>query len=135
MYIVDTDVLSSLAKRNRQSGAAKWIAKQRTTNLFLSVVTIGEIERGIALQRNRNPQFAAALAAWLDQILASYGDRILPFDLPAARRWGQLSATLGHGGADLQIAATALENGLAVVTGNSQHFAPTGVQVIDPFRP
>ncbi|MFN0024779.1 MAG: type II toxin-antitoxin system VapC family toxin [Parvularculaceae bacterium] len=135
MFLIDTDVLSGLSKRRRDPHVEAWLARQRTSTLFLSVVTIGEIERGIALQRRRNPGFAAALAQWLDQLLAAYGDRVLPFDLSAARRWGGLSAILGHDGADLQIAATALEHGLTVVTRNGADFEPAGVPVFDPFDP
>lgn len=133
MFLVDTDVLSALAKRQRHPNVEAWIARQRTSDLFVSVITIGEIERGIALQRSKGPNFAAALAEWLDQILNLYGDHVLPFDLASARRWGQLSAALGHHGADLQIAATALDRGLTVVTRNVSDFAPTGVSVLDPF--
>ena len=134
MFLVDADILSALAKRRRHPNVEAWVARQRGSDLFLSVVTIGEIEHGIALQRGKDQNFAAALAAWLDQILNLYGDRVLPFDLASARRWGQLSAALGHHGADLQIAATALERGLTVVTRNVSDFAPTGALVIDPFR-
>lgn len=135
MLLIDTDVLSALSKRQRNPNVEAWLSRQRASDLFLSVVTIGEIERGIALQRRQNPDFAATLAAWLDQVLAAYGDRILPFDLAAARRWGELSAALGSDGADLQIAATALEHGLTVVTRNVSDFEPTGVAVLDPFTP
>jgi predicted nucleic acid-binding protein len=89
--------------------------------------------RGIALQRAKDPNFAAMLATWLDQLLTVYGDRVLPFDLASARRWGQLSAALGHHGADLQIAATALEHGLTVVTRNISDFERTGVSTLDLF--
>jgi toxin FitB len=65
--------------------------------------------------------------------LALYGERILPFDLQTARRWGALSAALGNRSADLMIAATALEHGLTVVTRNVSDFEPTGVPVLDPF--
>ena len=133
MFLVDTDVLSALAKRRRHPNVETWIARQRTSDLFVSVITIGEIERGITLQRGKDPNYAAALARWLDQTLNLYGNRVLPFDLASARRWGQLGAALGHSGADLQIAATALEHGLAVATGNVSDFTPTGVSVIDPF--
>jgi hypothetical protein len=135
MYLIDTDVLSALAKRRPNAAVAAWVALRRSSELFVSVVSIGEIERGIALQRRNNPDFAAALATWLDQILGVYGDRILPLDMASARRWGQLSAALGNDGADLQIAATAIEHGLTVVTHNVSDFAPTGVAVLDPFQP
>jgi len=133
MFLIDTDVLSALAKRRRDANVENWIGRQRSSDLFLSVISIGEIERGIALQRGKDPNFAAMLASWLDQVLAVYGDRVLPFDLASARRWGQLSAALGHHGAELQIAATALEHGLTVVTHNASDFEPTGVSVLDPF--
>ena len=71
--------------------------------------------------------------AWLDRVLVLYGERILPFDLRTARRWGALSAALGNDGADLMIAATALEHGLTVVTHNVSDFEPTRVAVLDPF--
>jgi toxin FitB len=110
-----------------------WFERQRTTDLFLSVISIGEIERGIARQRETDPSFAGALAEWLDRVLALYGDRVVPFALPTARRWVGLSAALGNDSADLTIAATALEHGLAVATRNVADFEPTGVAVLDPF--
>lgn len=133
MFLVDTDVLSALAKRRRHANVETWIGSQRTSDLFISVISIGEIERGIASQRRRDANFADMLTIWLDQLLAVYGDRVIPFDLASARRWGQLSAALGHHGADLQIAATALEHGLTVVTRNVSDFEPTSVPVLDPF--
>lgn len=135
MFLIDTDVLSALAKRRCDANVEDWIERWRTTDLFISVISVGEIERGIALQRGKDQQFAAMLALWLDHVINLYGDRVLPFDLAAARRWGQLSAALGHHGVDLQIAATAPEHGLAVVTRNISHFEPTGVPVLDPFGP
>jgi predicted nucleic acid-binding protein len=97
-------------------------------------VTIGEIERGIERRRGADAAFAEALESWLDRTVSIYGNRILPIDAAIARRWGRLSARLGHDGADLLIAATALEHGLTVVTRNVRHFKPTGVAVIDPFQ-
>jgi hypothetical protein len=133
MFLIDTVTLSELRRRKRDPMVVAWFERQRTTDLFLSVISIGEIERGIARQRTTDPDFAGALAAWLDRVLTLYGERVVPFDLPTARRWGALSATLGNDGADLMIAATALENGLTVVTRNVSDFEPTGVTVLDPF--
>jgi predicted nucleic acid-binding protein len=135
MFLIDTDIMSVLRRRDRHPGVAQWLEARRTVDLHLSVITIGEIERGISQQRQRNPTFAANLAGWLDRVLAWYGDRILAVDLATARRWGQLSATLGHNSADLLIAATALEHGLTVVTRNDTDFEPTGVSVLNPFTP
>ena len=133
MFLMDTDMLSALRRRDRHPDAVHWLESQRTSDLYLSVVTIGETERGITQQQRRDPAFARDLGRWLDRVLALYGDRILMVDIPTARRWGQLSATLGHSGADLLVAATALEHGLVVVTRNVRHFEPAGVQVLNPF--
>ncbi len=133
MFLIDTDVLSALRRGERHRAAARWLEAQRTSDLYLSVVTIGEVERGIEQQQRRNPAFADELAGWLDRVLAWYGDRVLPVDLATAQRWGRLSAALGHESADLLIAATALEHGLAVVTRNVKHFEPAAVSVFNPF--
>jgi len=133
MFLIDTVTLSELRKRERDPLVVKWFERQRTSDLFLSVISIGEIERGIARQRTVDAGFAMALADWLDKVLAIYRERVVPFDLAAARRWGMLSAALGNDSVDLMIAATALENGLTVVTRNASHFQPTGVAVLDPF--
>ena len=132
MFLVDTDVLSALRRRERHPAIVRWVEGQRTTDLHISVVTVREIERGITQQQRHNPAFARDLAVWLDRVLAWYGDRILPVDAATARRWGQLSAALGNDSADLLIAATALEHGLTVVTRNVRLFEPTRVPVLDP---
>ncbi len=132
MYLIDTDVLSALRRRDRFPNVVDWLANQRTADLYISVVTVGEIERGIARQRQSDPEFALRLGEWLDGLIEMYGDHILGIDLAVARRWGQLSARIGNHSADLLLAATALEHGLAVVTRNTRHFQSTGVELIDP---
>ena len=133
MYLIDTDVVSALRRPERSPHPVEWISRQRTTDLYLSVISVGEIERGIARQQPRDSVHARALASWLDSVLALYGDRILPANLAVARRWGHLSDAIGHRGSDLLIAATALEHGLTVVTRNVRHFESTGVPVLNPF--
>ncbi len=134
MFLLDTDVLSALRRRDRNPETIRWVDGQRTADLYLSVVTVGEIERGITQQQLHNPSFARDLSVWLDRVLVWYGDRILLVDTGTARRWGQLSATIGHDSADLLIAATALERGLTVITRNVRHFESTGVAVLNPDR-
>ena len=85
----------------------------------------------LPLQTTPHPASATVV---LDRVLGWYGERILPVDMATARRWGQLSAALGHDSADLLIAATALERGLTVVTRNVRHFEPTGVDVMMAFE-
>lgn len=133
MFLIDTVTLSELRRRERDPMVVKWFERQRTADLFISVISIGEIERGIARQRAIDPRFAGALADWLDRVLTLYGERIVPFDLRTARRWGSLSADFGNDSADLMIAATALEHGLTVVTRNVSDFEASGVAVLDPF--
>ena len=133
MYLLDTNVLSALRRRDRNQEAVRWVESQRAADLFLSVITVGEIERGITQHLRHNPSLASELAIWLDRVLRWYRDRILGLDVATARRWGQLSAVLGHDSADLLIAATALEHGLTVVTRNERDFEATGVPVLNPF--
>lgn len=132
-YLIDTVVLSELRKKKRSESVVEWFRSTRGVDIFLSVVTIGEIERGVSQQQQVNPEFSQELTRWLDGILLYYGDRILPVSVNVARRWGELSAKIGNSGADILIAATALEHGLSVVTRNQRHFTPTGVHVVNPF--
>ena len=134
MFLLDTDVLSALRRHDRNPNLVRWVETQGTSNMYICVVTVGEVERGITQQRRRNPTFAEELASWLNRVLTWYDGRVLPLDTAAARRWGRLSATLGHSGPDLQIAAIALENGLTVVTRNIRHFEPTGVPTLNPLE-
>ncbi len=133
MYLLDTNVVSALRRPDRHPWQTAWLQAQRPSDLYLSAVTVGEIERGIAQRHHRDPSFAGELSVWLDRVLAWYGDRVLDVDVPTARRWGRLPGDLGHESADLIIAATALEHGLTVVTRNVRHFEPAGVKVLNPF--
>ena len=133
-YLLDTDVLSATRNQKRKPKVVAWLHTLSSSEVFLSVMTLGEIERGIEKQRRLNPQFAADLQQWLDKMLLGYSDRILPITSEIARRWGKLTQVLGNSNADLMIAATALEHGLAVATRNTDHFKPTGVEVFNPFE-
>jgi predicted nucleic acid-binding protein len=137
MHLLDTVVLSELRKPipRRNPHVVSWLVSVSPDDLFVSTVSIAEIERGIGRQRSVDPAFATVLADWLDVVLRSYGERILPLTIAIARRWGRLAAQIGNNGLDLAIAATALEHGLAIVTRNVSHFVITGVTVIDPFEP
>ena len=134
MFLLDTVIVSEIRKKKPDAGVLRWLSKQKDDQLFLSVVTLGEIERGIEKRRKADPGFADELAAWLESLMRLYADRVLPVTPGIARRWGRLSAKLGHDGADLLIAATALSHDLAVATRNTAHFAPAGVTVINPFK-
>ena len=135
MFLIDTNVLSALRRRDRSPDVFEWVSRQRMLDQYLSVVTLGEIERGIAQQERRDPPFAGELTTWLNNVLGLYGGRILAVDLSTARRWGRLSDEVGNKGEDLLIAATALEHDLTVVTRNVRHFEHTGVKVLNPCLP
>ena len=132
-FLLDTVLLSELRKAKPSRRVVRWIHAQKPETLFISVVSVGEIERGIERARKTDAAFATELAMWLEALLRIYDDQVLPVSANTARLWGRLSAKLGHDGADLLIAATALTYGLTVVTRNVKHFSPTGVAVINPF--
>ena len=133
MLILDTNVISGLRQPERAPELVTWLARQNDADLYLSVVTLGEIERGIARQDLLDPGFARDLRDWMTRTMQLFADRLLPVDAHSARIWGQLSAQLGHAGADLLIAATALRHDAVVVTRNVSDFLPTGCRVENSF--
>ncbi len=133
MYILDTNVISAVRRPDRAPQVAAWLRGKAEQDLFLSVITLGEVERGIRQQEIRDPAFANDLRTWLDRTVLLFSDRLLAFEAEDARIWGRLSAEIGHDGADLMIAASALRHGAVVVTGNVSAFAPTGAAIENPF--
>lgn len=133
MYILDTNVISAVRRPERAPRVVAWLSGKAQADLFISAITLGEIERGIHQQLRHHPAFARDLRLWVDRTMLIFSDRILPFDHEDARIWGRLSAEIGHPGADLMIAATARRHGATVVTGNVADFLPTGVTVENPF--
>jgi predicted nucleic acid-binding protein len=136
-YLVDTNVLSELRKRRRNVNVVAWVSSVPPEQLHLSVITIGEIAKGIARIRRVTSDEAAAdadaLQAWLDGLLAAFSDRIKPVDVRIATRWGRLCDTYPQLATDMLLAATALDWGLTVATRNVEHFSVAGVPVLDPF--
>ena len=140
MYLVDTNIISAAAPaRPVPPDLVEWM-DVHSASLFLSVVTVAEIEDGIAKsRRERAVRKSADLASWLETVCHLYGDRILAFDVSAARLAGAISDRArgqGHapGFADIIIAATAKHHGLTILSRNLKHLAPLGVAAIDPFQ-
>jgi toxin FitB len=133
IYVLDTNVLSAVRRPERAPQVVAWLRGRPEQDLFLSVITLGEIERGIRQQTVRNPGFAEDLRRWLDRTMLVFADRLLDFGAEDARIWGRLTQEIGHGGADLMIAATALRHDATIVTGNVADFRGTGVRIENPF--
>ena len=132
MYLLDTDLVSEL-RRPRPNGAVlDWIADVPAEQLFVSAVTVGEIQAGIEITREQDEAKAEELEDWLDKVLASYG--VLQMDAPAFREWARLmhkrSDTMIE---DAMIAATAIVHRLTVATRNVSDFDQLGVEVQNPF--
>ena len=139
MYLVDTNVISAAAPSPPVSATfVEWI-DTHSASLFLSAVTVAEIEDGIAkLRREGATRKSADLTAWLNGVLHLYSDRVLAFDATIARIAGAISDRargLGHapGLADIIVAATAQHHGLTILSRNLRHLEPLGVAVLDPF--
>lgn len=137
MYLVDTDVISELRKKDKADRRVTAFFKDacaRDLPLYLAAVTIGELRRGVELIRHRgDTRQARLLERWLDALLAEYSESILSFDADAAQVWGRLRVPHPENPLDKQIAATALLYDLILVTRNIKHFAATGVKLLDPF--
>lgn len=137
MYLLDTNVVSELRKKSKMNEGVKGFIEQviqTNKNLYLSVVTIGELRRGIELIRHRgDEQQANLLEDWLNILLDEYGQNILPFGQDEAHVWGKLRVPHHENALDKQIAATAILYDLTVVTRNTKDFEGTGVSLLNPF--
>jgi predicted nucleic acid-binding protein len=134
-YLIDTNVLSELRKGDRcDANVAEWFATIDEDELYLSVLVIGEIQRGADRVRRRDPKGADRLDRWIANITSTYGDRILPVTLPVARLWGSFGVPDPIPTVDGLLAATAIHHELVLATRNIKDVARTGVQYVDPFK-
>jgi len=137
MFILDTNVVSELRKTRlgrADAHVAGWAKSVPPTSLFLSAITILELELGILILERRDPAQSAALRSWLDsQVLPAFSDRILPVDISVARRCAKLHSPDPRPERDALIAATALVHGMTVVTRNVSDFDTTGVSILNPW--
>ena len=135
-YLLDTNVLSELRRKAPDAQVQAWLAQRPVATLFLSVLTLGEIRKGIALLAD--PQRRPRLLDWLEtELPAFFSGRILPVDVAVADRWGRVVAEAGRPlpAIDSLLVATAAQHGLILVSRNLRHMQGLGVQVIDPWQP
>ena len=137
MYLLDTNIVSELRKKSKMNAGVNAFFKQVArdeNNLYLSVVTVGELRRGVELIRYRGDEKQAAqLELWLNALLDKYEQSILPFDREEAQVWGRLRVPRHENALDKQIAATALIYDLTLVTRNTKDFSGTGITLFNPF--
>ena len=136
MYILDTNVVSELRKgRKAHRNVRRWALTIPASLLYLSVVSILELEIGILLMQRRDPKQGGILRAWMDEhVLPSFSARILAIDTVVAQRCAALHVPNPRSDRDALIAATALVHGMTVVSRNVSHFGPTGVAVVNPWQ-
>jgi predicted nucleic acid-binding protein len=131
MYLVDTNVVSEA--RRGSAEARHWFRSVEADTIFLSVVTLGEIMKGIILKQRSDPRAATSLRRWLDQLRLDYADRILPITDRIAVEWGRLAAERPGGMADGLIAATAFVHEKHLVTRNIGDFEDRNIPIINPW--
>lgn len=136
-YLADTDAISEFKKKKPNQVVLDWFAAQDEETLYVSVITIGEIEKGIA--KIADPVGRSNYTAYLERLILRFDERVLPIDVKIARRWGRLYGDLQLKGRvlpfwDSLIAATALEHDLTIITRNGRDYADTGARVLDVWN-
>jgi predicted nucleic acid-binding protein len=133
-WLVDTNVISEVRKGPRcHAGVAAWWTKVEDRDLFLSVLTLGEIRKGTEAVRPRDPARAAALETWLVEVVDAFGPRVLGIDARVVDAWGRMAAIRSVPVVDALLGATALVHGIVLVTRNTSDVDGLGIPLLNPF--
>lgn len=133
-YLVDTNVISEWRRSSPNRGVVGWFSRVHRTDLYLSVITIGEVRRGIELLRLRNDHRQATLfETWLESTKREFASQLIPVTAQIAEEWGHLSTGPSIATTDGLLAATAQVHGWTLVTRNAKNFEGTGVRLLNPF--
>jgi toxin FitB len=134
-YLIDTNIISEVRKGPKcDRYVAAWFESIADADIYLSVLVVGEIRKGIERARPNNPVQATALEQWLTAVVRSFAERIMPIDQAVADEWGRMSAKRSLSTIDALLAATAKVNGMTLATRNTSDVANLGVRVLDLFE-
>ena len=133
-FLIDTNIISEVRKGDDgDPGVSAWWNSVSEDDLWLSALVLGEIRKGLELVRDRDEFKAEALEKWLDEVISSFGDRVIPIDTAIAEEWGRMTAIRSVSVIDTLLAATAKVHGLTFVTRNVADVAELNVDVLNPF--
>lgn len=133
MFLVDTNVISEVRKRSPNPGVASWFSSVTSRDLFLSALVVGELRQGVERLTRRDPDQARLIGDWLDELVETFHDRIVPVGVDVAQTWGRLNAQAPLPVIDGLLAATALTHDWTLVTRNVGDVRRTGVGLLNPF--
>jgi toxin FitB len=133
-YLLDTNAVSEPKRKRPDSKATAWLRSVDQTDLYVSVLSLGEIESGIARLARRDANAAASFDEWARVIRADFANRIMDVDLEIANVWGRISAERSLPVVDALLAATAIVHGMTLVTRNVRDIADTGATILNPWE-
>lgn len=132
-YLLDTNVLSETRKKKADAGVIAFLEAGDAASLYISVLTLGELRKGVAKKKREDAAVAAQLAGWVDGLELSFADRILGIDAATARLWGDWSSGRPRPVVDTLLAATAVLHGLTLVTRNIRDVRGIPVELLNPW--
>jgi hypothetical protein len=133
-YLLDTNVLSETRKKQPDERVISFLSSAEPSALYISVLTLGELRKGVALKKHSDPDTARKLAAWMDGLEYSFADRVLGIDAATARLWGEWSGQRPRPVIDTLLAATAVAHELVFVTRNTSDVSDLKLKLIDPWK-